>query len=213
MPSCLISKMRIIVLSRHLQGPIYISIYVSRSIYRYRDKVKIYNYPNISAYCIIRTKKLSYYYLGNNFSNYDFQILALLNYTVHSLMYTTNIENLLCVIQCARHWGYICDPKGYNTYTHRCYSCRGAEQATLKCATWHVNYLELKTIKVQKTQEEIFYFPLNCHKEFRKRVWLRKRAITRDNYKECRLGVVSCGELSRVCLFKLLSVSHCLYMA
>lgn len=40
----------------------------------------------------------------------------------------------------------------------------------------------------------------------------RKRTITRDNHKQCGLGVVSCGEHSTVCLFNFLSVSHCLCM-
>lgn len=44
----------------------------------------------------------------------------------------------------------------------------------------NVDYFELKSTKIQKTQEKPL--PLKYLKEFRKGDWPRKRAITRDNF-------------------------------
>lgn len=42
-----------------------------------------------------------------------------------------------------------------------------------------------------------FYLSLNCLKEFRQRACFRKRAVTRDNSKECELGVADRGHWAR----------------
>lgn len=46
---------------------------------------------------------------------------------------------------------------------------------------WHVDYSELKAIKNQQIQENL-YLSLNYLKEFRMGVWPREQAITRDNF-------------------------------
>ena len=65
----------------------------------------------------------------------------------------------------------------------------------------HVNCFELKSVKAQKTQEELFITPtppppcpLNILKEFSQRAWSRKRAVIRDN---CRVWV-RCGGLDQL---------------
>ena len=51
--------------------------------------------------------------------------------------------------------------------------------------------VELKTMKTEQTQEKLFTFPLNFLKEFRKEAYIRKRAITRDNFSSERLTCIA----------------------
>ena len=59
---------------------------------------------------------------------------------------------------------------------------------------WHEDCFRLIVFKKQKTWEVYFKkrhnSSLNCLKEFRSGPWSRKSTITRDFYKEYRLGVV-----------------------
>lgn len=61
----------------------------------------------------------------------------------------------------------------------------------------HMAEFELKSVKAQNPQEELlflflFYLPLNCLKESRRRVLPRQRAVTRGNNRE---SGHTCGKL------------------
>ena len=67
-------------------------------------------------------------------------------------------------------------------------------------------------MKAQKTQEELPELPPNYRKEFQRGVLSQEGAVTIANYSDV-WGVINREEPSKTHLIKVLSVSHCVWMA
>ena len=83
--------------------------------------------------------------------------------------------------------------KGYMVFHY--INCREEKWSNIyhpKMSLSHADYFKLKTPEAQKIQEETLIFCLRL-KECRYRTYSLNRSITRDNYKECGLGMVEAG--------------------